>query len=113
MTAADNQAAVVARLARDNGSLSPQRPGELAREFAAHPTASLMRNAVTQVSVMDIAQNRDIITATPHTFSHKLDDWKVTNQRASGRCWLFAGLNLLRVGAMQTMNIKEFEFSQT
>ncbi|MCB1186097.1 C1 family peptidase [bacterium] len=114
MTAADNQAAVVERLASSTGgSLSHERLSELHTEFMAHPTASLMRNAVTQVSVMDIAQNRDIITSTPHTFSHKLDDWKVTNQRASGRCWLFAGLNLLRVGAMQAMNIKEFEFSQT
>jgi len=62
---------------------------------------------------MDIAQDRDIIANTPHTFSHRLDDWKVTNQKASGRCWLFAGLNLLRVGAAQKMNLKEFEFSQT
>lgn len=41
-----------------------------------------------------------------------LDDWKVTNQEHSGRCWLFAGLNLLRVGAMKKMGLKEFEFSQ-
>ena len=41
-----------------------------------------------------------------------LDDWKVTNQERSGRCWLFAGLNLLRVGAMHKMGLKEFEFSQ-
>ncbi|MCH8924062.1 MAG: C1 family peptidase, partial [Planctomycetes bacterium] len=29
-----------------------------------------------------------------------------------GRCWMFAGLNLFRVGAMQKMNLKEFQFSQ-
>jgi bleomycin hydrolase len=44
--------------------------------------------------------------------SNLLDDWSVTNQKNSGRCWLFAGLNLLRVGAAQAMNLKEFEFSQ-
>jgi bleomycin hydrolase len=113
MTAADNQAATLARLASEAGSLSPARLAELHGDFASHPSAPLMRNAVTQVSVMDIAQDRDIITNTPHTFSNRLDDWKVTNQKASGRCWLFAGLNLLRVGAAQKMNLKDFEFSQT
>ncbi len=113
MTAADNQTAVITELASASGSLSQERLRSLRSEFDSHPTAALMRNAVTQVSVMDIAQDRDIITSTPHTFSHKLDEWKVTNQKASGRCWLFAGLNLLRVGAAQKMNLKEFEFSQT
>ena len=41
-----------------------------------------------------------------------LDDWAVTNQKHTGRCWMFAGLNLLRVGAMQTMGLKSFEFCQ-
>jgi bleomycin hydrolase len=48
-----------------------------------------------------------------HTFSIQLDDWKVTNQKKSGRCWAFAGMNLLRVGAMKQMNLGDFEFSQT
>jgi bleomycin hydrolase len=47
------------------------------------------------------------------TFSVKLDDWSVTNQKRSGRCWLFAALNLFRVGAMKKMNLKDFEFSQS
>jgi bleomycin hydrolase len=47
------------------------------------------------------------------TFSIKLDDWSVTNQKRSGRCWLFAALNLFRVGAMKKMNLKDFEFSQS
>ncbi|HET9016352.1 MAG TPA: C1 family peptidase, partial [Thermomicrobiaceae bacterium] len=31
---------------------------------------------------------------------------------STGRCWMFAGLNLFRVGAKQKMGLKEFEFSQ-
>ena len=46
------------------------------------------------------------------TFSTKLDEWKATNQKSSGRCWLFATLNLFRPGTMKKMNVKEFEFSQ-
>jgi bleomycin hydrolase len=57
--------------------------------------------------------NREIVNKLIPTFSIKLDDWAVTNQKRSGRCWLFAALNLFRVGAMKKMNLKDFEFSQS
>jgi bleomycin hydrolase len=82
------------------------------KDFSASPAYRLVQNAVTRVTVDDVAINREIINTTEHTFSTLLDDWKVTNQQRSGRCWLFAGLNLLRVGAMQKMGLKDFEFSQ-
>jgi bleomycin hydrolase len=85
---------------------------EFAKDFAASPVYRLAQNAVTRVGLEDVAISREIVNATDHSFSTHLDDWKVTNQERSGRCWLFAGLNLLRVGAMKTMGLKEFEFSQ-
>jgi bleomycin hydrolase len=84
----------------------------LRKQFAANPAYRVMQNAVTQTSIDQVALDREIVAATDHTVSHLLDDWKVTNQQKSGRCWLFAGLNLLRVGAMKKMQFKEFEFSQ-
>lgn len=81
-------------------------------QFSEHPTAQLMQNAVTQNGIDDIALKRDVITRIDHTFSHLLDDWSVTNQKRSGRCWMFAGLNVFRPAAMKAMNLKEFEFSQ-
>lgn len=82
-------------------------------EFAANPASRLAQNAVTQTTVDDVALNRAVVTAIDHTFSHRLDDWAVTNQKKSGRCWLFAGLNLLRVGTMKKLGLKSFEFSQS
>jgi len=84
----------------------------LRKDFAASPLYRLAQNAVTRVTLDDVAINREIINSTDHSLSVLLDDWKVTNQERSGRCWLFAGLNLLRVGAMRKMGLKEFEFSQ-
>jgi bleomycin hydrolase len=84
----------------------------LRKDFCSNPSYRLMQNAVTKASVDDVAMDREIINSTDHTFSTMLDDWKVTNQERSGRCWLFAGLNLLRVGAMTKMGLKDFEFSQ-
>jgi bleomycin hydrolase len=84
----------------------------LRKDFSANPAYRLAQNAVTRVTVDDVAISREIINNTSHNMSVLLDDWKVTNQERSGRCWLFAGLNLLRVGAAKKMGLKEFEFSQ-
>jgi bleomycin hydrolase len=95
-----------------DGTLTAQDTELLRKEFSASPAYRLAQNAVTRVTIDDVAINREIINATDHSLSVLLDDWKVTNQKRSGRCWLFAGLNLLRVGAMKKMGLKEFEFSQ-
>ncbi|MEP9384133.1 C1 family peptidase [Nocardioides sp. KR10-350] len=84
----------------------------LRKEFAADPTAKLLQNALTTAELKDVALDHDVVMTTDTTMSHQLDDWKATNQKQSGRCWLFAGLNLFRVGAAQKLNVKEFEFSQ-
>jgi bleomycin hydrolase len=85
---------------------------QLRKEFTANPVYRLAQNAVTRVTVDDVAINREILNAIDHSQSTTLDDWKVTNQERSGRCWLFAGLNLLRAGVMRKTGLKEFEFSQ-
>ena len=95
-----------------DGTLTPEALETLQADLDAHPGYRLAQNAVTQVTVEDVALNRSVVTGTDHTFAHVLDDWSVTNQKKSGRCWMFAGLNLLRVGAMRKMNLKEFELSQ-
>ncbi len=47
-------------------------------------------------------------------FNTKLsvDCTPVTNQRASGRCWLFAATNHLRVNVVKELQLKDFELSQ-
>jgi bleomycin hydrolase len=84
----------------------------LRKDFSASPAYRLAQNAVTRVSIDDVAISREILNSTDHSQSILLDDWKVTNQERSGRCWLFAGLNLLRAGVMKNAALKDFEFSQ-
>jgi bleomycin hydrolase len=95
-----------------DGTLSTGDLELLRKDFGASPAYRLMQNAVTRVAVDDVAIDREILNSTEHSMSTLLDDWKVTNQEHSGRCWLFAGLNLLRAGAMKKMGFKDFEFSQ-
>lgn len=98
--------------AQTPGSLNSDLLRDFQSDFDSKQSYKLAQNAVTQTTVDDIALNRTVVTSIDHTFSHLLDDWEVTNQKKSGRCWMFAGLNLLRVGAMKKMNLKSFEFSQ-
>jgi bleomycin hydrolase len=95
-----------------NGALADADLEQLRKDFTANRGYRLAQNAVTRVTVDDVAIDREILNTVDHSLSTTLDDWKVTNQERSGRCWLFAGLNLLRVGVMRKTGLKEFEFSQ-
>ena len=93
-------------------ALSQEGLDEFRRSFDADPSKRLVQNVVTQHDVNDLALSRSIVTDSPHSFSIVLDDWSVTNQAKSGRCWMFAGLNLCRADTRNVLNVKDFEFSQ-
>ncbi|MEC7458129.1 MAG: C1 family peptidase [Candidatus Thermoplasmatota archaeon] len=85
---------------------------EFRKSFDSDPSATVAQNAVSNADLSTLALRRDLVQDMDFSFSTKLDDWNATNQRRSGRCWLFATLNLFRVGAMKKMNLNKFEFSQ-
>ena len=95
-----------------HGELTADQLERLGKEFAVDPKNRLLQNALTRNEVDEIAMDRALSVSAERSMSHRLDDWVATNQKQSGRCWLFAGLNLLRVGAAQKMDLAEFEFSQ-
>ena len=94
-------------------NLQPKHIRLMQNAFDSKPRHRQMQNSVTVTAVDKLALNRTAVTRLDDSFSCKLDDWSVTNQKNTGRCWIFAGTNLLRVGAMKKMNLKEFEFSQS
>ncbi|RAH05086.1 MAG: aminopeptidase [Methanobacteriota archaeon] len=83
------------------------------KAFDEDKMGKVAQNAVSNTDLASLALNRDLVQSMDFSFSTKLDEWSVTNQKRSGRCWLFATLNLFRVGAMKKMNVKDFEFSQS
>ena len=84
------------------------------RKFKGNPAHKLSRNALTRSNMLDVAMNWDAFRQIDHTYSHKISNEmkKVTNQKASGRCWGFAGLNLMRLAVCNKYNLENFEFSQ-
>ena len=86
-----------------NRALNADDLERFAKQFESNPAYRLAQNAVTSTSLDDVALDRSVVNTMATSMSTLLDDWEVTNQKQSGRCWLFAGLNLLRPGAAKTM----------
>ena len=68
-------------------------------------------NAVTNNSIKDIALNRANVGKYDHSFKFKVKVKGITDQKSSGRCWMFTSLNVLRPKAMAKFNMSSFEFS--
>ena len=96
-----------------NLQVSPDRAQAWSAAFAADPKNRLALNAITKTSAHAIALDRNVLNRNDHVYSHALKSNDATSQEHSGRCWLFAGLNLFRVEARKRLNLEKFEFSQT
>ncbi|MBN1213100.1 MAG: aminopeptidase [candidate division Zixibacteria bacterium] len=69
-------------------------------------------NAVTNNSLNSLTVNHDLITHHDKFFNVKLKSSGVTNQKSSGRCWLFATLNVFNQKIARQLNHEKFELSQ-
>lgn len=70
-------------------------------------------NAAVSAGVLKAATGYKGQRALPRDFSIELKQGSITNQRHSGRCWMFAALNVLRYELMHQWHLDDFEFSET
>ena len=84
------------------------------KESNSESNLKLSRNAATHNEITDLAMDWDVYRRIDHTFSDQIiGEMKITNQKSSGRCWGYAGLNLFRIYLGRKHDIRNFEFSQT
>ncbi len=95
-----------------DGALTPQLIERCRDSFQMSPQTRAMYNAITNSDIKNLALNRDLINEHNEVFSHKIKVRGVTNQKSSGRCWLFAGLNIMRPHVIEKYKLTSFEFSQ-
>lgn len=69
-------------------------------------------NALTKHNVKDVAFSNRGLDEAQFAFSVNVPTMEVTNQMQSGRCWIFAALNLFREEIAKKCNIEKFELSQ-
>ncbi|MDD2306609.1 MAG: C1 family peptidase [Prolixibacteraceae bacterium] len=72
-----------------------------------------MQNALSSNDISKLAWNRENVGTTDQLFTYRVDVSGITDQKSSGRCWMFSSLNLFRPMAMKQFNLAEFEFSET
>ena len=96
---------------RENITLSNIR--KFNKSFNSSSSNQLARNALIQNDINKVAVHWENFSKINHVFSNTISkQLPVTNQKSSGRCWGFAGLNLLRLEIVKNYNLSNFEFSQ-
>jgi len=84
------------------------------KKIAQDSSLRLAQNAAVRNDIIDLAMDWKYFRKIDHTFSDVISgEMRVTDQKSSGRCWGFAGLNLFRIYLGRKHNLKEFEFSQS
>ncbi len=74
--------------------------------------------AIYHNPISNLAKKWEVVAENPFIFNHEVTgDFKITDQKSSGRCWLFATLNMIRFVAgsvwKEEMDTKDLEFSQS
>ena len=86
---------------------------EFNKQFEADINNKLLMNAIVKNGIQDVCLDYKSDVNMQHVFSIDIKSGKITSQNKSGRCWLFAGLNVVRWHIMQKLNLETFELSQS
>ena len=82
-------------------------------KFLKNNKNTASRNALIKNDLNTVSLNWENYSKINHHFSNLIKkELPVTDQKASGRCWGFAGLNLMRLKVVENLDLPNFEFSQ-
>ena len=103
----------VAAAAQQTGGITPEMLVRISGAYAEDAHDKAIRNALNTTDINVLATNADKIAMPETSFSDRVITKGITNQKKSGRCWLFTGLNVLRAAAIQKYDLGDFQFSQS
>ena len=94
------------------GGISPQMLQQIEQQNV--PTASdrALRNALAANAIDNLAQNRQQAGKLDTYFSVETKKQSITDQKSSGRCWMFSGMNVLRANFAKRTDSLSVVFSQ-
>eukprot|EP00474_Spongospora_subterranea_P009274 CRZ09732.1 hypothetical protein [Spongospora subterranea] len=100
-----------------SGSISADCLAKWNADFQSDKKNILAANSVCQSDVADVLINRNaVVLHTDAGFNTRMsyDEAKVTDQKSTGRCWLFAATNIYRLRFIKKFNLEDnFELSQS
>ena len=94
------------------GGLDPATLSEISKGYEGSAADKAIRNALNSTPLATLAKNSERSVMIDTHFSDIIETKGRTNQKSSGRCWLFTGLNVLRASAIERFDLGEFQFSQ-
>ncbi|KAG6378183.1 peptidase C1B, bleomycin hydrolase [Boletus reticuloceps] len=98
-----------------NGSIQLANVDAWESTAAADPKIQLARTILAHSNIKTTLTSREAQIAIPHVFNSEIDfkAGPITNQKSSGRCWLFATTNVIRYEVMKKLKLNDFQCSQS
>lgn len=93
-------------------SLEQDFTDKLYAAYEANPKFAAMENAISHNGLLTSLEKRSSAVENTPVFSLDLTKDKVSDQKASGRCWMFAALNTFRHKMIAGFQLEDFELSQ-
>ena len=93
--------------------ISEKQLKEMSSEFNEDRANLVAANAAVKNGVMEAATDYKATAKLPFRFSIDLKQGKITDQKASGRCWIFSALNTFRFEIIKKYKLDTFELSQS
>ena len=93
--------------------ITPEMLSKFAQENKLTGSERAIKNALAAGPVSALALNQDNQVEQDTYFSNSVPSKGITDQKSSGRCWLFTGMNVLRNKAIRKFDLPaDFQFSQ-
>ena len=94
------------------GGISSKMLEEIQTQNKMTPAENAIANAIAANSIDNLAQNRNNAAELDTYFSIETPKQTITDQKSSGRCWMFSGMNVLRANFAKRTDSLRVEFSQ-
>lgn len=94
------------------GGITAEMLAEIQKGYEGTPADKAIRNAVNTTAINVLSANAENAAMIDTHFSDRVKTKGITDQKSSGRCWLFTGLNVLRAAVIEKYGLDEFQFSQ-
>ena len=104
--------AMTAAAQNNNGGIDAEMLSRISQSYTGSAEQRAVKNALASNSIATLAINADNLAMCDTHFSHRVKTKGITDQKSSGRCWLFTGLNVLRAKMIEKYDLPAMEFSQ-
>ena len=95
------------------GGISAEMLAKISDRYEGNAADKALRNALATTPINTLALNAENAAMIDTHFSDRVKTKGITDQKSSGRCWLFTGLNVLRAKMIDKYGLPEMEFSQS